>query len=82
MGKISREEKLEWKSVGGLPTKGSVRFYHEESAKTMVKLNIIAPLEKALTKMQIRYEIFDDTVPEPTAKSIKKNLLENGLMFL
>ena len=48
--------------------------------KTMVKLNIIAPLEKALTKMQIRYEIFDDTVPEPTAKSIKNgvNTLKNG----
>ena len=31
----------------------------------MVKLNIIEPLEKALTDMQIRYKIFDDTMPEP-----------------
>ncbi len=48
--------------------------------KTMVKLNIIEPLEKALTKMQIRYEIFDDTVPEPTAKSIENgvNTIKNG----
>ena len=45
--------------------------------KTMVKLNIIKPLEKALTEMQIRYKIFDDTMPEPTAKSI-----ENGVSTL
>ena len=45
--------------------------------KTMVKLNIIEPLEKALTDMQIRYKIFDDTMPEPTAKSI-----ENGVSTL
>ena len=45
--------------------------------KTMVKLNIIEPLEKALTDMQIRYRIFDDTMPEPTAKSI-----ENGVITL
>ena len=45
--------------------------------KTMVKLNIIEPLEKALTDMQIRYKIFDDTMPEPTAKSI-----ENGVITL
>ena len=45
--------------------------------KTMVKLDIIEPLEKALTDMQIRYKIFDDTMPEPTAKSI-----ENGVSTL
>ena len=45
--------------------------------KTMVRLNIIEPLEKALTDMQIRYKIFDDTMPEPTAKSI-----ENGVSTL
>ncbi len=45
--------------------------------KTMVRLNIIEPLEKALTEMQIRYKIFDDTMPEPTAKSI-----ENGVSTL
>ncbi len=48
--------------------------------KTMVKLNIIGPLEKALTDMQIRYKIFDDTMPEPTAKSIENgvNTLKDG----
>ncbi|MEC8100402.1 MAG: iron-containing alcohol dehydrogenase [Pseudomonadota bacterium] len=45
--------------------------------KTMIKLNIIDPLEKALTDMQIRYKIFDNTMPEPTAKSI-----ENGVSTL
>ena len=45
--------------------------------KTMVELNIIEPLEKALTDMQIRYKIYDDTMPEPTAKSI-----ENGVSTL
>ena len=45
--------------------------------KTMVKLNIIEPLEIALTDMKIRYKIFDDTMPEPTAKSI-----ENGVITL
>ena len=48
--------------------------------KIMVKLNIIEPLEKALTDMQIRYKIFDDTMPEPTAKSIENGVstLKNG----
>ena len=48
--------------------------------KTMVKLNIIEPLERALTDMQIRYKIFDDTMPEPTAKSIENGVseLKNG----
>ena len=48
--------------------------------KTMVKLNIIEQLERALTDMQIRYKIFDDTMPEPTAKSIENGVseLKNG----
>ena len=48
--------------------------------KTMVNLDIIKPLEKSLTDIQLRYKIFDDTVPEPTAKSIENgvNILKNG----
>ena len=48
--------------------------------KTMVKLNIIEPLERALTDIQIRYKIFDDTMPEPTAESIENGVseLKNG----
>ena len=48
--------------------------------KTMVKLGIIKPVEKLLTEMQIRYNIFDDTIPEPTAESIQNgiNTIKNG----
>ena len=48
--------------------------------KTMVKLNIIEPLEKTLTKMQIKYKVFSNTMPEPTAESIKEgvNVIKNG----
>ena len=31
---------------------------------TMVDLKIINPLENYLTKFQIRYEVFKDTIPE------------------
>ena len=48
--------------------------------KTMVELNIIEPLERTLTEMQIRYEIFNNTMPEPTAESIEEGvkLIKNG----
>ena len=44
-------QKLEWKSVGGLPTKGSVRFYNEEKNKTVVKLKISYELPKVLANL-------------------------------
>ena len=37
---------------------------------TMVNLGIIKPLEDYLIKFGIKYEIFKDTIPEPTSKSI------------
>ncbi len=40
--------------------------------KTMVNLKIIEPLEKALTNLQIIYTIYDNTIPEPTSKSIEE----------
>ncbi len=47
-------ERLKWESVGGLPTKGSVRFYPEKVNLTTVKLcvsyelpRVIAPLMEA-----------------------------------
>ena len=47
-------QKLKWESVGGLPTKGSVRFYAEKESLTVVKLcvsyelpRILAPLMEA-----------------------------------
>lgn len=44
-------QKLEWKSVGGLPTTGAVRFYPEENAKTVVKLKISYELPKILARL-------------------------------
>ena len=47
---------------------------------TMVDLKIINPLENYLTKFQIRHEVFKDTIPEPTSKSILKavDILREG----
>ena len=36
----------------------------------MVKLGIINPLESYLNDFKIKYEIFKDTIPEPTSASI------------
>ncbi len=44
-------EKLEWKSVGGLPTKGSAHFYSEEKSKTVVELKISYELPKILANL-------------------------------
>ncbi len=65
------------KSVTDILKKINCKYPLIITDKTMIKLNIIEPLEKALTDMQIRYKIFDDTMPEPTAKSI-----ENGVSTL
>jgi len=48
--------------------------------KTMVSLKIINPLEKALTDLQIRYTIYDNTIPEPTSASIEEgtSIIQNG----
>lgn len=68
------------KSVTDILKKINCKYPLIITDKTMVKLNIIEPLEKALTDMQIRYKIFDDTMPEPTAKSIENGVstLKNG----
>ena len=44
-------QQLEWKSVGGLPTTGAVRFYPEENSKTVVKLKISYELPKILARL-------------------------------
>ena len=53
------------KSVTDILKKINCKYPLIITDKTMIKLNIIEPLEKALTDMQIRYKIFDDTMPEP-----------------
>tara|TARA_Y100001968_G_C19320782_1_gene699139 strand:+ start:704 stop:1165 length:462 start_codon:yes stop_codon:yes gene_type:complete len=43
-------QKLQWESIGGLPTKGCVRFY-EEKEFTVVKLTISYELPKVLARL-------------------------------
>ena len=62
-------QKLEWKSVGGLPTKGSVRFYTEENDKTVVKLKISYELPKVLANL-MKANILGGIV----TKELQKNL--------
>ena len=44
-------QKLQWESVGGLPTKGAVRFYSEEKKHTVVKLTVSYELPKVLAPL-------------------------------
>tara|TARA_B100000579_G_scaffold437591_1_gene467597 strand:- start:1969 stop:2424 length:456 start_codon:yes stop_codon:yes gene_type:complete len=44
-------KKLQWESIGGLPTKGNVRFYEENNNQTSVKLTISYELPKVLARL-------------------------------
>ncbi len=44
-------QKLQWESVGGLPTKGAVRFYPEQENLTIVKLTVTYELPKVLAPL-------------------------------
>ncbi|MCP9801585.1 SRPBCC family protein [Synechococcus sp. RedBA-s] len=44
-------QQLHWESVGGLPTKGSVRFYPQSDRLTMVKLTVSYELPGALAPL-------------------------------
>ena len=44
-------EKLQWESIGGLPTKGCVQFYPENENFTLVKLTISYELPKVLARL-------------------------------
>ncbi len=44
-------QKLQWESVGGLPTKGVVRFYEQDEKITTVKLSISYELPKVLAPL-------------------------------
>tara|TARA_B100000214_G_C23893426_1_gene592917 strand:- start:294 stop:749 length:456 start_codon:yes stop_codon:yes gene_type:complete len=44
-------KKLQWESIGGLPTKGNVRFYEESNNQTSVKLTISYELPKVLARL-------------------------------
>ncbi len=55
------EQKLQWESVGGLPTKGCVRFFSEGEDE-----------DKTLVKLIISYEL-----PKVLARFMEKNILGN-----
>ena len=44
-------QQLHWKSVGGLPTKGAVRFYPEGDERTAVKLSVSYELPGVLAPL-------------------------------
>ena len=44
-------QQLHWESVGGLPTKGAVRFYHESEMCTAVKLSVTYELPGVLAPL-------------------------------
>ena len=44
-------QQLHWESVGGLPTKGAVRFYSEGPARTAVKLSVSYELPAVLAPL-------------------------------
>ncbi|HJN36873.1 MAG: SRPBCC family protein [Prochlorococcus sp.] len=72
-------QQLHWESVGGLPTKGAVRFYPEDDALTVVKLTVSYELPKVLAplmepsilggmvtkELQINLDRFRDLVQKP-----------------
>ena len=45
------KEKIQWESIGGLPTKGNVRFFSEEDNKTIVRLSVTYELPKAIAPL-------------------------------
>ena len=44
-------QQLHWESVGGLPTKGAVRFYPEADDRTVVKLSVTYELPRVLAPL-------------------------------
>ena len=44
--------------------------------KVIINLGLLETLEKELTSMQTIYKVFSDTIPEPTARSIEKGVVE------
>ena len=73
-------EKLSWKSIGGLPTKGSVRFHSEESSKTVVNLKISYELPKVLANL-MKANILGGMVTKELQKNLSgfKDLVEKSI---
>ncbi|AAP99181.1 MULTISPECIES: SRPBCC family protein [Prochlorococcus] len=73
------KQKLEWSSIGGLPTKGSVRFYEEKENFTIVKLIISYELPKALARF-MKEDILGKLVTNELQNNLDnfKELVESG----
>ena len=63
------KQKLEWASIGGLPTKGCVRFFEDKESLTRVKLVISYELPKALARF-----MKEDILGKLVTKELQKNI--------
>ncbi len=72
------KQKLEWASIGGLPTKGCVRFFENKEDLTTVKLIISYELPKALARF-MKEDILGKLVTNELQKNLDnfKQLVEN-----
>ncbi len=72
------KQKLEWSSIGGLPTKGSVRFSEKKENYTSVTLIISYELPKALARF-MKEDILGKLVTNELQKNLDnfKKLVEN-----
>ena len=72
-------QKLQWESIGGLPTKGSVRFYQEEQNNTILKLSVTYELPKVLAPL-MEPSILGGLVTNELQANIDrfKDLVESG----
>ncbi|WP_269622196.1 SRPBCC family protein [Prochlorococcus marinus] len=73
------KQKLEWASVGGLPTKGSVRFYEEKDDNTSIKLIISYELPKAIARF-MKEDMLGKLVTNELQNNLDnfKSLVESG----
>ena len=72
-------QKLKWKSEGGLPTKGAVRFYSENEGETIVKLIVSYELPRVLAPI-MEPSILGGMVTSELQANIDrfKDLVESG----
>jgi uncharacterized membrane protein len=72
-------QQLHWESVGGLPTRGAVRFYPLGSLRTAVKLTVSYELPAVLAPL-MEPSIMGGIVTKELQANLDrfKNLVENG----
>ena len=72
-------KKIQWESIGGLPTKGCVRFYNEDDTKTSIKLTVNYELPRILAPL-MEANILGGMVTSELQNNIDRftNLVESG----